>query len=181
MARTPYPITGIVTDVDGSTLMASATVRVIDVTLGENIEVTTASDGSFSADLANLTSAYSDDDAIQVVVYDSDKVKSTDFRHTVDTGTGNYDVGTIYMHWTKPILGTSRLLALIASNKSDSAEYTIDLYDRTNDHKILTFDIDTNDPFSPNLGFKGLDFPGGICVIRESDAANTVEIQMVVK
>lgn len=181
MPRTPYPITGAVKDVDGTTTVTSGTVRVYDVTQAEYIEGSVASDGSFSVDIAGMTAAYADGDKLQVVIFNSNKVKSTEFRHTVDTGEEGYDAGTIYLHWTKPILGTSRLLGLVLANKSDSAEYTIDLYDRNNDHKILSFDIGPNSSLSPNLGFKGIDFPGGICVIRESDAANTVEVQTVVK
>jgi len=176
-----YPITGILKDVDGVTNFNNATVRIIDVTLGEYIEGNTESDGSFSVDIQNLTSDYSNNDKLQVVIYDSNKVKSTEFRHTVDTGLSGYDTGTLYLHWTKPIMGESRLFAGIFSNKNDSNEYTIDLYDRTNDNKIISVDVNVNNSLSLNFGFTGLSFPGGICIIRESDTANTVEVQLVVK
>lgn len=181
MPVSPYPISGIVYDVDGSTLMTSGTVRVIDTTLDEYTEGDISTDGSFSVDIQNLTTDYSNGDALQVVAYDSDGVKSTEFRHTVDTGLSGYDAGNIYLHWTVPVLGDSTLLALVLSNKNDSAEYTVDLYDRDNDHKLLSCDVGVNTTLSPNLGFKGIKFDGGICVIRESDSANTVEVHMVVK
>ena len=177
---TSYPITGIVYDTDGSTLMTSGNCKLFDVTTGESISTNIASDGSFSIDLANLTS-YSNEDKLQVVLYDSTKTKSTEFRHTVNTGLSGYDAGSLYMHWTVPILGDSTLMGLVISNKSDSAEYTVDFYDRKYDNKLLSCDVNVNSSFSPTLWFKGIYFEGGICVIRESDAANTVEVQMVVK
>lgn len=181
MPVSSYPITGVIYDVDGSTLMSSGTVRVIDVTLGESVEGNIESDGSFSVDIVNLTSDYSNNDKLQVVAYDTDKVKSTELRHTVNTTLDGYDAGTLYMHWTKPILGTSKLFGLVISNKDDTNEYTVDFYDRTNDDKLLSCDVGVNSSFSPNLSFKGIKFDGGICVIRESDAANIVEVTMVVK
>jgi hypothetical protein len=181
MARTPYPITGIVKDVDGSTTFYPGSVKVFDVTLGEILDGTVASDGSFSVDIANLTSAYSNGDALQVIVYNSALTKSTEFRHTVNTGLPGYDAGTLYMHWTKPFMGTATLMAGVFSNKNDSNEYTIDLYDRASDAKLLSADVLPNSPFSFSLLFKGIPFDRGICIIRESDAANTVEVQLVVK
>lgn len=181
MPRTQYPITGVVVDVDGSTKMSSGTVTLIDVTLGERISERIESDGSFSLDVANLTTQYSDGDKLQVVIYDSDKVKSTEFRHTLDTNLTGYDAGTLCMHWTSPVLEDCTLTGIVISNKNDSNEYTVDLYDRESDSKILTFDVGTDTSFSPNLLFKGVKFEGGICVIREVDTANTVEVQMIVK
>lgn len=181
MPRTPYPITGIVYDVDGITLMTSGTCTVYNTTKDETASGDIESDGSFSVDIANATTEYSNNDQLQVVCYDSNGVKSTEFRHTVNTSLAGYDAGNVYLHWTVPILGESTLLALVLSNKSDSAEYTIDLFDRTNDEKLLSCDVGPNTSFSPNLGFKGIKFDGGICVIRESDSANTIEVTMVVK
>ena len=181
MPRTQYPITGTVTDVDGTTTLTSGTVVLINTNLSERVTESLESDGSFSVDAANTESEYSNGDVLQVVIYDSDQVKSTEFRHTIDTGLTGYDTGTLYMHWTKPILGEARLLAVVISNKSDSAEYTVDFYDRENDYKILSCDVGPNNTVSPNLGFKGLAFESGICVIREVDTANTVEVQMVTK
>jgi hypothetical protein len=136
-----------------------------------------ASDGSFAVNL----DTYSDEDKLQVVLFNTAKTKSTEFRHTVDTDEEGYDVGSVYMHWTKPSLEEARLHALVISNKNDSNEYTVDFYDRYNDAKILSCDVNVDSSFSPNLAFQGLKFEGGICVIRESDAANTVEVTMIVR
>jgi hypothetical protein len=175
-----YPISGLVKDTDGSTAFYPGTVRLIDVTLGTYKEFTVASDGSFTAELSQLGS-YANGDHLQVIIYNSRKTKSTEFRHTVDVGIPGYDVGTIYMHWTKPLMGTATLMAGVLSNKDDSAEYTVDLYDRENDDKLFSVDILPNSPFSTSLLHKGIEFAGGICIIRESDAANKVEVQLVVK
>jgi hypothetical protein len=85
------------------------------------------------------------------------------------------------MHWTRPFLGTATLMAGIISNKDDSAEYTVDLYDRKNDAKLLSMDIGINNSIPFSILFKGIPFSEGICIIRESDAANKVEVQLVVK
>lgn len=179
--RTPYSISGIAYDVDGTTKMTSGYVTVFDTTLNENITGDIESDGSFSVNIANLTSVYSNGDKLQIVVYDMNRVKSTEFRHTVDTTGEGYNMGDVYLHWTVPIMEESRLIALILSNKDDSAEYTVDLYRRSDDSKLLSCDVGPNTSFSPSLGFKGILFANGICVIRETDTANTVEVTMVVK
>ena len=180
IARTPYVISGVVKDVDGSTAVSGATVLVIDVTLGEKTTGTTGTDGSFSVDIANLTSAYSDADALQVVIYNSAKTKSTEFRHTVDTGQAGYDASTIYLHWTEPVLGDATVISGVLSNKSGGA-LTVDLYDRDNDAKKITCDVPAGNTIPLNFLFKGVKFSGGVCIIRESDAVNSLEVQLVVK
>ena len=180
MPRTPYSITGLIVDVDGSTAMSSGSIKVIDVTLGESVSGSLASDGSFNIDIANLTSEYSNGDALQVVIYNSRMTKSTEFRHTVDTGLPGYNAGTLYMHWTKPFLGTATIIGGVISNKSAGA-LTVDFYDRKYDDKKLSCDIPATDTIPIPMLFKGVEFEEGICITRESDAANTVEVQLVVK
>lgn len=175
-----YPVTGAVNDVDGSTALVGVTVRVRNVTKGEYMEGTTESDGSFSIDLYNFPTEPETNDKLQITAYTGKK--STELRHTVNLGVGAYDTGTINLHWTQAILGTARLFAGIFSNQDDSAEYYVELYDRENDDKIVPrIDINSNSSIPFNFGFKGLEFEGGICVIRENDGANTVEVCMVVK
>jgi hypothetical protein len=180
MPVTPYPITGTVKDVDGSTAFYPGSIKIIDVTLGQSVTGSMAPDGSFSVDVAGMPT-YTNGDALQIVIYNSAQTKSTEFRHTVNTGLPGYDAGTLYMHWTKPFLGTATLMAGIVSNKDDSAEYTIDLYDRKNDAKLLSMDVSPNNSIPFSLLFKGIPFSEGICIIRESDASNKVEVQLVVK
>jgi hypothetical protein len=180
MPRTPYVIIGLVKDVDGSTTFYPGSIKIIDVTLGESLTGSVASDGSFSIDIANLTSAYSNGDGLQVVIYNSRASKSTEFRHTVNTGLPGYDAGTLYMHWTKPILGTATVVGGVMSNKSAGA-LTVDFYDRKYDDKKLSLDVPATNSISIPMLFKGIEFEEGICIIRESDAANSVEVQLVVK
>jgi hypothetical protein len=180
MPGLPYLLTGIVKDVGNVAYTAGGTARVIDVTLGLMKDFTLAADGSFTADLA-LIGSYAHGDALQVVIYNAAKTKSTEFRHTVDAGLPGSDAGTLYLHWTKPILGDSILAAAVLSNKDDSAEFTVDLYDRKYDQKLLSMDIGPNSSFSPYLGMKGVEFKEGICIIRESDADAKVEVQLVVR
>lgn len=182
MPRTQYPISGVVYDTDGTTKMTSGIVVLINTTLDERIsDESIESDGSFSVDAANTTTEYSNGDKLQVLIYNSNNTKSTEFRHTLDTGETGYNKGDVYMHWTQSVLRTARLKSLVVSNKHDSNEYTVDLYNREDDEVLLTIDVGTNDTKSIFLGLEGLKFDGGICVIRQSDAANTVEVQMVVK
>lgn len=181
MPQTAYSISGVAYDVDGSTKMTSGYVTVFNTTNNEQETGSIESDGSFGVDIANMTTDYSNGDKLQVVVYDTNKVKSTEFRHTVDTSGEGYNVGNVYLHWTIPIMEESTLLALVLSNKDDSAEYTVDFYRRSDDSKLLSCDVGVNTTLSPNLGFKGIKFANGICVIREVDTANTIEVVMVVK
>jgi len=180
MPRTPYPITGTVKDVDGSTTFYPGSIKIYDVTLGESISGSIASDGSFSVDIANLTSSYSNGDALQVVIYNSRSTKSTEFRHIVNTGLPGYEAGTLYMHWTKPLLGTATVIGGVMSNKSTGA-LTVDFYDRKYDDKKLSCDVPATNTIPIPMLFKGVEFEEGICIIRESDAANSVEVQLVVK
>lgn len=173
-----YPITGIVKDVDGTTNLTSGTVKVYDVTLGQSTSGSVASDGSFSVDINALN--YSNGDALQVVIYNSRMTKSTEFRHTVDTGMAGYDAGTLYMHWTKPLLGTATIIGGVLSNKSAGA-LTVDFYDRKYDDKKLSLDVPATNSIPIPMLFKGVEFEEGICIIRESDAANSLEVQLVVK
>lgn len=179
MPITNYTLSGSVKDVDGSIALAAGTVLVKDITQGLDIEGTVASDGSFAVNLANIE--YANGDTLQVTIYDSEKTKITQFRHTVGNTQAGYEAGTLYMHWgSVPLKGNSNMNGLTVSNKDDSAEYTVDFYDG-NDVKRYSVDVGPNTSFSPNLSLNGRFFEGGICVIRESDAANKVEVFIDVK
>ncbi len=181
MPKSSYIISGLAYDTGGSAPTSAEAglwhIEIYDITLGQNITGTVASDGSFSADLANLTSEFSDGDRLQVVIYNTRRSKSTEFRHTVDSSQAGHDFGTLYMHWTEPSLLGDRdnpvkTVSGMLSNKTAGA-LTIDLYDRKNDDKIP----ENNTILVPT----DFIFEGGICIIRESDAANSLEAHIVVR
>lgn len=182
MPRNPYSISGIIYDCDGSTKMTSGYVRVLDVNLGEYITINIAADGSFDGDLANLASAYSNGDIIFVTAYDTNKSRCTEFRHVVDTSSPGSD-GTYYMHWGIPILGPgdSTITALSVSNRHASNDGQVDFYDKQYGYKRHSVEVASKGNASQQFLFKGIPCPGGICVVRSTDAANTLEVTLVVK
>ena len=70
--QTPYPIYGFITDGAGKAL-SGVTVRVKDTTTNEYEDVTSAADGSYLSDLANLPAGYSNLDGLEVTAYSSVK------------------------------------------------------------------------------------------------------------
>lgn len=184
-ARNPYPLTGIVYDTDGTTALVNATVRLIfvkknDGTLvNEYKEWVTASDGSFSCNLADsdFDTDYDTGSKVQLVVYTGNK--STERRHTV-VAAGGHDFGSMYAHYTKAILHDMKLMAGVIANTT-AGGLRVDLYDRTNDDKIASMEILAGDSQPFNFSFLGLYFAGGVCVIRESDASGSLEVSLVVK
>lgn len=175
--RTPYAISGTVLDTDGSTALENVNVRVYDVTLGESISTVTDSDGTFVLDLANLVSAYSDGDKLQMVYYA--KGKSAWFRHTVDTGTGFWDNGSESLHAGKHFIASkTRLSAYVVANHTASTGQ-VDFYDVENDYKVLSVEVGANTT-SPGYLAYGLVFDGGICVIRkDSTTAGEWDVALV--
>ena len=91
MTTTPYPISGIVYDIDGSSVVEGATVTVYNETTGEELSesVTTNSNGEYTVDLANFPSGYSDGDVIVVKATKSGTDKIKEYRTTVDTSQGS--------------------------------------------------------------------------------------------
>ena len=162
--------------------MEGATVRVINVTKGEYVEWATVSDGSFAADLANsgFATDYENNDKLQVCVYSGNK--STWFRHTVNTAVGVYDAGTINMHVGRAILGASKIIAGSISNQDASTAYAVTFYDVSDDSIVIPKQFcGTKTTIPLDFTFIGIKFAGGICVIRDTDAANTVEVTLVVR
>jgi len=88
----PYPISGYVYDIDGSTAAEGAVVTALNGTTGEELatpyQSTTNASGEYSIDLANLTSGYSNGDKIVVKVTYSGTDKIKEYATTVVVATG---------------------------------------------------------------------------------------------
>jgi hypothetical protein len=180
MPSIPYPIDGIVYDIDGSTVVSGAMVVVLNTTTHEKTSTTTNSLGQFILDLANLTSGYSNSDKTQITAFygtDSGQ-RCLSKRHTVDIGTGSYAIGDMVLHsGTEPIITCS--ITFAAHTNSHSGNLYVTYYDRTNDN--LAFRIEalagTTQPLP--FGYLGKVMAGGFIRIFEDDTSgrsNSVEV-----
>jgi len=86
----PYPISGLVYDTDGTTLLQSVRVSLTNTTNTSSLDTTTNSSGEYLFDLANLSNGYSNGDIISLYV--SYGRYYTEVLHTVDTSSGIYAV-----------------------------------------------------------------------------------------
>lgn len=176
MTLTPYPISGIVYDIDGTTALSGVIVKLRNITTGEWLPQsawsTTNSLGEYSIDIANLTgSGYSNNDKLQVTAYTA--LKSMNFRHTVDTVTGFLNQN-MPLHHGGAIFSTAYLISAIAHNASATAR-TIQLFDRKNDTLILPIRVPANNTVPVYEGeVNGKYFEDGICVIYEDTGTTSI-------
>jgi hypothetical protein len=84
MPLLPWVLSGIVYDIDGSTALAGATVRVINITTLETLTSTTAADGSFSVTFTS----YNNND---ILFYEARKTIAT---YLEKVGAGNTTIDT---------------------------------------------------------------------------------------
>ncbi|MCK4349153.1 MAG: hypothetical protein KAW47_11115 [Thermoplasmatales archaeon] len=86
MTGTPFPISGTLKNLDGSTAVADAKVGIFNYTKGTYIHTTTNLAGEYSLDLANLSgdTPYADDDVLYL--YASISGKSATIRAVIASG-----------------------------------------------------------------------------------------------
>jgi len=103
MTTTPYPISGIVYDIDGSSVVSGATVTAYNETTGEelptNAVATTNDSRAYVIDLANFPSGYSDGDVIVVKATKSGTDKIKEYRTVVDTSQGSEEKDLILTYY----------------------------------------------------------------------------------
>lgn len=87
----PYPITGLVYDVDGSTVIVSQEVEFYNLRNGQKTTDLTDSNGRYIIDLANMDGIYQDGDEILIRASrcDGEVFKLKEATITVDTSVGN--------------------------------------------------------------------------------------------
>lgn len=84
MPSSSYPISGVIKDIDNSTLLSGVTVTAYNDTTDEEISITstTNSVGEYSLDLANLVSGYSNGDYVVLKATSGDKIQQYGFTVT---------------------------------------------------------------------------------------------------
>jgi len=180
MPSFPYPVDGVVYDIDGSTLVSGAIVVALDVTTAEKISTTTNALGQFQLDLANLSSGYTNADKIQVTAtYKTESgQRSLSKRHTVDTGTGSYSAGNMVLHSGSEPFGTCNITFASHSN-SHSGNLYVKYYDRTNDNPVFIIESIAGTTATLPFGYLGVKMSGGFIRVFESETSgqsNTVEV-----
>jgi len=73
MTTTPFPISGKVYDVDGSSVVGNIKVVAYDYTKDKSVETTTNSSGEYTLDLANIPGGYDLTDTIYLYAYTNGK------------------------------------------------------------------------------------------------------------
>lgn len=178
----PYPIAGKVYDIDGTTALQGATVIALNVTTGERTSVLTAVDGSFVLDLANLASAYTNADKIQVTAkYTTNaNIRSLSRRHTVNTAVGMIDLSTMILHPGDDGFASCYIQYAGVSN-IHSAVLRVDYYDRKND--VLLFHVSAGIGMTQghNFGYTGFPVEGGFVRIYQDETAGRLSAPTVVK
>jgi len=167
--ETPYTIAGTVYDTDGTTAVASATVRVYDWTQAYPeavIETTTNSTGQYLVDLANLTNStgytYANSDVIIVEVKITTPSRFEHWKHTVDTTAGVVDKN-LYLKNGKTYVGDRRLVAGTVSNTHSSAARTA-LVERTTLSKLAIISTEAGGTSEFNYE-SGIKFDEGIFIL----------------
>ena len=108
---TPFPIDGIVLDIDGSTALNAAKVIVLNATTAERTSGITNSSGQFILDLANLTSGYSNGDKLQITAFygTGTAIRSLSKRYTILLTDGAKALGNMILHEGEEHIGTCNI------------------------------------------------------------------------
>jgi len=186
--RQPYPISGTVYEEDGSTVLTDATVTIWSVTNQEWMETdkesTTASDGTYVIDLADMPTAYANGDKIQVLIYKGNKV--IEYRHTVSTSTESHEETTATIAHIYPKSGKAytergiRIISGFVSNSDSSNSQYVDFFDRANDEKHRV-QVPKDDTISLNFIHVGKFFEKGYCIVFEDYTEDELDVCLVVK
>jgi len=170
MVYTPYPVDGVVYDVDGVNVVNNSTVVALNTTTGEKISMKTNSLGQFILDLANLTSGYSNGDALQVTAtYGSGSaIRSLSKRHTVSTVAGAYAIGNMVLHPGEDHFGDCNLT--FAFITSDTTTRYCDYYDR-NDNLIFRISSIASSTAEMAFGYLGIRMDKGFIRVFSSETA----------
>jgi hypothetical protein len=181
MPSAPYPISGTVYDRDGSTAVA-AIVTILDTATHEKTSITCNSNGQFIIDAANLASGYTNGDHLQITAsYGSGSgIRSLSKRHTIDTGTGSYDCGSIVLHSGEDSFLTCNITFASHTN-SHSGNLYVDFYDRTNDNLVFRIETIAGETEALPIGYLGVKMDGGFIRIFESETSGRSEVLTVFK
>ncbi|MBW6469624.1 MAG: hypothetical protein K0A90_00200 [Methanosarcinaceae archaeon] len=169
MPASPYPISGVVYEIDTSTVKASATVIAYNQRTTETVTVTTNSSGEYSLDLANLSSGYNSGDVIFISAYFGNE--SIDYRTTTsasDTVGGSETKNLYLMFGPSHAYFDTKLLSGIVTNAAAAVGY-MKFYDRTNDLEIMDIRVvaSSSVPFNFVIPIK----VQGLCIVP---SANTM-------
>ena len=175
MPNLPFPVTGYVYDIDGTTKLANATVTARNVTNGEwlpqTAQGTTASDGEYAIDLGNFKSGWSDDDKIQLYVYKGDNLVAC-YRWQIETGTEEKDQN-LYAHTGRVSLSTCQLEGYIITNSSAGGLY-VDLHDGDDEH-VLRIEVAAGTTATwRSEKRRGVLFQNGICITGETESGGNL-------
>jgi len=133
----PYPISGIVYDIDGSTAAVGAQVQVVDTTQGKTMLTTsTDSNGAYMLDIGNLSSGYANGDNLYLIASWSDISEDTSatsydgpnkcefYRTTVNTTTG-LEEKNLVLRIGSYIRGDASITGGKISNNNATVQYVI--------------------------------------------------------
>lgn len=149
-AQEPYPIIGIVYDLDEATAVSGVTVTIKN-TNNETSSITSEADGSYSLDVANLTTDYSNGDKIILTAThgSSGQEKYKQYILTIDTSGEMGEIKDIILSYIDVLDRINRLLAdNWTSINTDNETPTIDkifnqkLLDLTSKSFIGTYWVD---------------------------------------
>ena len=173
MTETPYPVSGLIRDTDGSTVVANAVVTAWNATKGEQLpggaHSTTNSVGEFTIDLANFPSDYSDNDVIFLYARNAANNKIIDHRFLIDTALGSTEK-SMDLHHGSPITSRGRLISL--TFRADNAGDSVTVHDRANDAVIQVLEATATASTTADFG-SGIPFQSGVALIYTTDTANS--------
>lgn len=182
----PYPIGGVIYDINGSTAVVGAYVTVRNFTKNSQLVTTTNASGEYLIDLANLPFTtlppYENADVIYVMANYPNRYEH--YRTTVNTTTG-YETKNLTLRAGKDPMGLSALsygsvwlYGGTIDNPSGSALY-VDLYEAMTDTRLARFNVPTVTAHSFTYGKIGLEFKGGILVLTAGTGGIATETSMV--
>lgn len=186
MVYVPYPLSGLVKDVDGSTVLENIIVTAYDFNTKEYISSVTNSSGEYMLDLANLTSGYSNGDVIYLtaITNNTSNIKKYEhYRTTVSTSNGLEEKNLTLRVGTDPVLppakrnfgGYVNLLSGYISETAGTARY-ITLREAATDLRIGgIINVAANGTTNWHHSKYGLQYAGGIYVLDAGVGGQTTE------
>ena len=150
MTTTPYPVSGVIYDTDGTTELSGCVVGARNITSGVFLPAVsnyvTASNGQYTIDLANLTGGYDNGDVVEILVYNPTSKRYYIYETVISTSAGleEKDITTKAFTYTSiskvsSLLGGLRIDMVSIPTLANVADSIVGVEDSINDTTQLSW------------------------------------------
>jgi len=168
MPVTSFPVSGTLTDVDGSTAVASANVYVWSFTNDETVSCTTNSSGEYSLDLANMSTQWASGDVLYI--YAKVSGKSAMARAVIGNTDAYWEVNLYCRSGDNTIddsdLGVKQKMRLISLSYTSAGAGTVSIVEKKSDIQMSSLNVSANGTTTDFYGKPGLLASNGFWVLK---------------